>query len=419
MLEQNTFFLKSFRVTNSLLLLVLFTHLSVSAYKLLRQINPWGDKSLNSREEIQSHEVFELLLMAPVINIIMRGSTASVSSDIPIFILGIIISSKLLNLLTKEKREDLFFVFIMSALGITIKVSFLFFGLFASMIALISYVKKDGRKYAFRNSPFLFYSLTFASLILIPWIVRNIILSGYLIYPSTLISFPVEWRLPAKMVIKEARWIQSWSRLPGISPDKVLRDWQWFKPWVSRIFSRENIFDVIVPIGLTIEGILILFYNKYKCKKRINSLLLWLFLILPMANLIFWFFSAPALRFAGSSFWILGVGILVLSSLSCADFRKTRLIVFCNFAIINFLAIGEQLPDFKQNINRRIKSVPVKQMKKFETNSGLIIYTPEEGKKCWDFNLPCTPYPKDDLQLRDKENVSKGFKRLREKPSPY
>jgi len=422
MLERNILSLKSFRVTSGLFLLLLFIHLSVSAFRLLSKINPWGKTHLNRREEIRSHEIFESLLLVPIINIILRGSTASVSPDIPIFILGIVISSKLLNLLTQKRKmeEDLFFIFIISALGITIKVSFFVFGLIASLIALISWIKSNERESTLKKVPVLSYSLVFVALLLIPWIVRNIILSGYLIYPSAFISFPLEWRLPVKVVINEARWIQSWARLPGTSPDKVLGNWNWIRPWASRIFSKENIFDIFIPIALILEGILLLLcLNKSHYKNKKSSLQLWFFLILPILNLVFWFLSAPSLRFAGSSFWILGVGTFVLSVLGFANFIKIKVIIFFNFLIINFLGIGEQLPDFKQNINRRIQVVPVEQMKKFETNSGFIIYIPEEGDQCWDYKLPCTPYPKSDLQLRDRKDVSKGFKRLNEKTSPH
>jgi hypothetical protein len=422
MLEQNIRFLKSFRVTSGLFLLLLFIHLSVSAFRLLSKIKPWGKTPQNRQEEIRSHEIFESLLLPSVINIILRGSTAGVSPDIPIFILGIVISSKLLKLLTQEKKtkEDLFFIFIISALGITIKVSFFAFGLIASLIALMFSITNNERKSTLKKAPVFYYSLAFAALLLIPWIVRNVILSGYLIYPSTFISFPVEWRLPIKEVINEARWIQSWARLPGNSPDEVLGNWNWVGPWVSRILSKENIFDIFIPIVLALEGILLFcLNNKSQHKNKKSSLQLWPFLILPILNLIFWFLSAPSLRFAGSSFWILGVGAFVLSALGFTNFRKIKVVIFCNFLIIIFLGIGEQLPDFMQSINRRIQSVPVEQMKKFETNSGLIIYIPEEGDQCWDYRLPCTPCPKSDLQLRDKKDISKGFKRLSERNAPH
>ncbi len=418
MLEQNTSFIKSFRSTNSLFLLVLIIHLLVSVFRLQSKINPWGDKNLDGRGEIQSYEIFELLLLAPVINIVLRGSIASISPDIPIFILGIVISSRLLKLLTQEKKtkEDLFFIIIISAVGITIKISFFVFGLLASVIALFSWFRNKKIKYALKDNPFLLTFLAFTALILIPWGIRNIILSGYFVYPSTLISFPVEWRLPAETVINAARLIQSWARLPGSSPLTVLENWNWIRPWAYRIFSKENIFDIFVPMLLTIEGILVFCYNKYKYKNRESSLFLWSFLVLPTVNLVFWFFSAPSLRFAGASFWILGGGTFVLSTLRFANLRKVKLIIFFNFLIITFLGIGEQIPDFKQNINKRIYPVPIVEMKKFEANSGLIIYIPKEGDQCWDSQLPCAPYPKPNLRLRHEKDISKGFKMLNEKP---
>jgi hypothetical protein len=260
--------------------------------------------------------------------------------------------------------------------------------------------------------PFLLTVLAFSILILIPWIIRNIILSGYLVYPNALISFPVEWRIPTEEVVNLARKIRSWARLPGSSPDVVLGNWNWIKPWSVRIFSKENIFDIFIPIILVFEGVMLLCLGVLKQKNKKSSYALWLFLILPIVNLGFWFLSAPSLRFAGSSFWVLGVGIFVLSVLGLCDFKKMKLFIFFNFIMIGFLGVGEQLPDLTQNINRRIQAVPVEQMEKFKTNSGLILYVPEKGNQCWDYNLPCTPYPTSDLQLRDEKDISKGFRIL-------
>jgi hypothetical protein len=412
MLEQNIFFLKSFRTTNSLLLLVLIMHLSVSGFRVLVKINPWDGKISKGCEEVQSYEIFELLLFPSVINIVLRGSTASLSPDIPIFILGIVLAVGLLRLMAQEvnSRKILFFIFIIAVLGITIKMSFFVFAFLSVIIAFVLLGKKKNRKDLLKSIPFLRAVLVFSALILITWLIRNIILSGYLVYPSTLISFPVEWRLPAEKVVSEARWIRSWARLPGSSPEVVLSNWNWIKPWVSKIFSKEYIFDILVPIALILEGVILLCLNRLKCKNKKISYELLLFLILPLVNLVFWFFSAPSVRFAGSSFWILGVGIFVLSVLRFDNLRKSKVILFSNFLIISFLGIGEQVPDLLRNINLKVQSVPVERMKTFKTNSGLIIYVPEKGNQCWDFKLPCTPYPKSDLQLRDKKDISKGFK---------
>jgi len=52
--------------------------------------------------------------------------------------------------------------------------------------------------------------------ILTPWVARNIILSGYLVYPVPQIDlFSVDWKLPYQYVIDEKLATQGWSRLPG------------------------------------------------------------------------------------------------------------------------------------------------------------------------------------------------------------
>jgi hypothetical protein len=412
LLEQNVNLLKSFRVTNGLFLFVLFMHLSISSFRLLGKINPLSKKSLGSREKVLNYEIFESLLLASVINIVLRGSVTSISPDILIFILGIVTASKLLMLLSRERKieDHLLFIFIMSALGTTVKGSFFFFGLVASLIALISWLRIKKREETLKIKPILLSGLIVPALILLPWIARNIILSGYLIYPCTIVSFPVEWRVPLKVVINESRWIRSWARLPGVSPEMVLVNWQWIRPWVSSMFSKQNIFDVFIPIALAVEGIILLCIDKHKQNQDNSYFLAWIFLLLPISNLIFWFLAAPSLRFAGASFWVLGVGFFIVGIIKSKKFIETKRIIFLNFLIINFLAVGEQLPDFLQNLNKKIQEVPVGHMKEFETNSGLIIYTPEEGDQCWNFKLPCTPYPDPDLKLRDGKDIKKGFK---------
>ena len=63
--------------------------------------------------------------------------------------------------------------------------------------------------------------------------IRGYLLSGAPLYPA---SIAAAWSLPWSMsplaIQKELEWAYSWARIPGASPDQVLRNWQWYLPWV-------------------------------------------------------------------------------------------------------------------------------------------------------------------------------------------
>jgi len=44
------------------------------------------------------------------------------------------------------------------------------------------------------------------------------------------------------------------------------------------------------------------------------------------------------------------------------------------------------------------------------TTDSIIIIVPVESDQCWDAPLPCTPYFKNDLELRNNSSLKDGFK---------
>jgi hypothetical protein len=58
-------------------------------------------------------------------------------------------------------------------------------------------------------------------------------------------------------------------------------------------------------------------------------------------------------------------------------------------------------------ISSGFQPIPVVRLIKQTTNSGLIIYSPENGDQCYDSRLPCTPFFKENLRLeKDKTNFT-------------
>jgi len=407
MLEVGPWLHKSQHLANGLLLLVLIAQVCLSVMKLFK-----------SQANIYLYNIFYILLLCPIfVQAITRNFISSPHPYLPIYILEILLAVKLLaflekqNYIKEEKEYNTFFITTIAVLGITIKLSFLAFGVI-SLILLIAFwlirAIKVEKKYILKVLPITSFCIIIA---LIPWMIRGIISSGYIAYPSTFGAFPVEWRIPYASVANNANWVYSWSRMPNVHWSEVLGNWNWLKPWLFRIIKMK--YAVIIPLFITFFNISFILFLKY-LKKYYNPNALkniWWFLLPSFGSLIFWFFTAPNLRFAGSCFWILGAGTIVLTinyTNKLKNINMLRVIFIISIVLcIVFHPLKYWFIMPKKNsgfciINRV-------ELKKFETNSGLIIYVPKEGSHCYDGDLPCTPYPNADLRLRREGNMRYGF----------
>ena len=356
-------------------------------------------------------------MMAIPLVMVSGFSATSTSTDLPIFMLGVVISIRLFKLLFYDTRIeeilfDTIFIIILSVTGISIKLSFVVFGCMVSLVAIIKLVIcNQGRKANYQRLRKLFWGAGFALLLLAPWGARSIMLSGYLIYPSPQLSVDVAWKIPLERVVNEERWVKSWARQQNRTPDEVLGTGDWIVPWAQRILAKST-----TPIELFLPGLLflvgLLLFIKWRKIDRERLLWCCLFLFPPIVSLLFWFVIAPDVRFAGVSFWMLGAGLFVIS---IQNLEKPGYLNRVNWltiilVIMTFLA-GVWYKGFivpPGPIHGFYPSPPV-QTEPYQTRSGLLLNVPVGDDKCWDAPLPCTPYPDPDLRLIEEGDLASGF----------
>ena len=424
---------KSHHLANGLLLLVLLTQILWSGFKLV-----------NGSEQLQAYNLFDIILLAPVLQEVLGVNISSPSPDLPVFVLGVVASRQLLVLLANSqypRREigyAVFFITVLASIGVTVKLSFIALGCAASLLALVVWFARSGREGRTDDRRTLTWVTTCVALLLVSWMIRGIILSGYIAYPNVMGSFPVEWRIPRSYVAATTDGIQIWARQPGSEDPKVLSDWGWLVPWAYRL----PIFDVVVPLLLTLAGCFFtLLYRVMKNRESRASGVQWLFLLPSVASLLFWFVTAPDPRYAGAPFWVLGAGAIALAAqeLGMSFNRKMgRFAAFLCLAIVASL-IASGVIDGKAEALRGIikENKPLKvfrhlsikrdliisepggdsgfyasphvDLNTFVTRSGLLMYVPKNGKQCWDAPLPCAKRPMPDLRLRQEGDMSRGF----------
>ena len=146
------------------------------------------------------------------------------------------------------------------------------------------------------------------SFLLLGWLVRQAVLSGYPFFPSTIVSLPVDWRTPLTVVTTQNRVDFAWARWAGIDPNVVLSSWRWLTAWW--LPRQEWELDVVFPLSLLsclIPSLASFWRRDTHRVERTRAMLVTLALALP--TLVLWFFIAPDPRFAWGPIWIVPVAL--------------------------------------------------------------------------------------------------------------
>jgi hypothetical protein len=231
------------------------------------------------------------------------------------------------------------------------------------------------------------------------WLIRDVILTGYPLYPTTLFPVNVTWRISPEMVNRVHRFIIVWGRWSGGAPVPVLNNWRWIQPWAARELTLNR--EAVLPVGLFI---VLLAVSLQRRKKRSA---LGISMLLPgIATVVYWFLTSPDPRFLGATLWTLCAisGWLVICTLQST--QSGRLGVICIAICIAFVAVTlpptPKLALFTPSLAPRTPVVP------FRTQSGLSVHL-APGGLCWDDEPPCLIFALKGLELRHPGKLSDGF----------
>ncbi|MGH9741761.1 MAG: LIC_10190 family membrane protein, partial [Candidatus Acidiferrum sp.] len=153
-----------------------------------------------------------------------------------------------------------------------------------------------------------------AGLVIVVWMMRGVVLSGCALYPvsQTCIS-SLPWAESENQVKEESLAIRSWARQPGDNDfARVLKDQAWLPRWFEAALGNHSmrLFVIFAPLGLIAALLKKPFQGEQAhCLLVVSGGL--------MACLIFWFVTAPNVRF-GEGFFL--AAALVGGSVACAAF---------------------------------------------------------------------------------------------------
>lgn len=131
--------------------------------------------------------------------------------------------------------------------------------------------------------------------ILMPFLIRNYYISGWLLYPFDKIDiFHPEWKVPKEYLLVDAAQIKTWGRcLYDVAKVDVPVS-GWLPVWWEHQFRYEQMFLVAAVLAAVLQALLFLSRivgkRRIRCGEIVLHLSIW-------ADLLVWFFMAPFIRY--------------------------------------------------------------------------------------------------------------------------
>ena len=392
--------LRFFHLVNSYLLLILSISLIFSINRIIYS------------NRIRSILYVGLLVLFQIFYLISASSpTPDIFSTVGIWFIVMIY----LERITSKNNNKFYWIILVftSFFLITVKLSTLPVVLIVFLYLLEPYS-------TFKRKISLVISL--GMIVFIPFLIRNYIISGYLVYPFPFIDlFNPDWKIPVPYV-HEMKSV--------ISTHAQAGDWQvrtfseWFPIWFSNLSAGFRILSVFILFSplLTLTVIILSrsIRNFFQSEFRI--------LIICFLAIIFWFFSSPNYRFiyAFLFIYLLITGMILVHYF----FYESGLLRFLNRYREKFLKLYfEKLIyglivlfpfvfllkcDFSEIKKSIIYPVEYKEVTlKTVSVNNFEVSIPIDSTYCWNAAIPCSPIQNNigitNIELRGKE-LKDGFR---------
>jgi hypothetical protein len=278
---------------------------------------------------------------------------------------------------------------------------------FPLLILSLVYIYRFLKPFSARK---LFLSFFAVGFIIIPFLIRNSILSGYPFFPFYQLDFfSFDWKADKMNLVEISRYIKYFNRVnPMFQPLSVTEKLgfpNWIVSWYTYLFR----FDKLI-IALAFLGYLILLIRV----KKIKDHLLRIFLFVMVCQLISWFFLAPDPRFVyGSLLFGIFAAMTGLPPVkgSWSGMMKYTLILTSFFVLAYAVLKVVRDNDYRNFLAPH--RIPVPAVKTIMVDH-IQMHIPERvlnnwNPRCYDLELPCLYRPDPRLEARGR-NISNGFR---------
>jgi hypothetical protein len=349
---------------------------------------------------------FFCLLVIPFVFREVAGTnvTSSFSTD---FALALMVIATSIEFLINDTKA-LLITGIMACLVLTIKLSGTVFFATIFLFVLFELIKKVYKT----KWKVILIMLISPGTLFIPYIVRNIILSGWPFYPAPVLGVNEPWALTRTMVAGIYTLIHAWAISPGPNWSKFryVSLLQWIPVWFGINSGSPEI------IMFFLSCLLFMVLPVFKLIKKISGIFdksLFFLCAASLLSTIYIFLTAPDFRFGAVFVWIFfAAAVTPYIIFLDKKFKNFRPVIIIAWFI--FLIVISPPPSLKGRFILRAvpKEVPRPTekilVKEPNPKDQFFILKPTQGNLCGNADLLCTPELNDIRELVPGD-ISKGF----------
>jgi hypothetical protein len=278
---------------------------------------------------------------------------------------------------------------------------------FPLLFLSIGYIYTNRRNWSAVKMLMIFVASGF---LIIPFLIRNTILSGYPFYPVYQLDlFSMDWKADKLNLVEISRYIRYYNRVnPGFQSLAVTEKLgfpDWILNWYKYLFQ----FDRLI-FTLSVFGYFILLLNIKKIKTYASRI----FIFTMICQLISWFFIAPDPRFVYGPL-LFGI-FAVLAELIPHRGSWIRLVKYSvtfTGSLILIYSVSKLVQDREYRNYFVPHRLPVPEIHTIVVNN-IQLHIPEKvlnnwNPRCYDIELPCLYKPDNRLEARGTK-IADGFR---------
>ncbi len=313
------------------------------------------------------------------------------------------------------KKDADFYAFpaLIAFCDITVKFSSAPFSLIV-LIPLVMLIRKK------KWNRILYYAVC-VLVIVLPFFIRNYIISGWLLYPSTFPDiFNPDWKIPEMYLTPDSAYIIAFGRGYSNMGAADLPFSEWFPHWYGGL---EKIWKLM--LFATGSGILVWFLNFYEgmIKKRYKDsdfIILNFTVFTAVVSFFFWLFSSPLIRYGQG--YILLLPCITFGTSFCSLLRtlngnlpgrflqKAYMLAVIVFIVYKGVMIAGYMVDVK-GFPYYIQPQDYGEYETYEVQLGnFTAYAPLEGDRTGYYKFPSVPQDTGLPEMYDPNDLSQGFR---------
>lgn len=239
------------------------------------------------------------------------------------------------------------------------------------------------------------------------WVGRNIVLSGYPLFPLPALGLPLDWTMPREDVAWNYNAVRGYARLWN-RMDEALRYGitYWFPEWWVHQLGKESFRKMFL---LPVLAGCVAWARVLWTRSERTALF---FFGWQAACLVNWFVMAPDPRFGFGFAWSFlasGAGLALRDRMWSPRIIRGVYVVAVALLIVR-LGMDLRKAPHSLLVPERIPARPVAAHMLEGQGRPFTVFVPVEGEKCGDAELPCAPKLPENLCQRQPGDLAQGFR---------